>query len=458
MLGLFFVVAGLAQAAPLDEFSFVVGSLLRVDLAPALPVPAAAGLGAKVPPSVAPYLRPSVAIDSQHPSILALGRKVLGRLVGCALPADAVLAEQAVDAVLDQALQVSLDDDISTRASTEWRMAWDKASVILRRGATDSAGRARVKVALLRAIKIPARLAWARGQLVTQVWQPGPKLLGPVSKNARASVAGQWLGEEALFAGELLDSWSLESGDLARLRWAPAQELSVIQASVERAYFGADEAAAAQAALDHVKSYGALPSSARLRAFPRARLRPGKPVPAWLLVVQRHTLRAQGVLNSGEFEALLPYRAHLASWGAEPRPGVDEFRPHDLVFWTDRPARVRLRANGLPQEGWSSPPPALGVTRLISFRYRQPNSLLSASTQAGHLRGHIDRADNLAPRASWRVVAKSLDQAWSVQGNTDAAGNFDLELPAKAKGRVHLSSPEAADQQRPDDLVLDIGS
>jgi hypothetical protein len=413
-----------------------------------------------LPASVALYLKPSGQLNHHNAAVQKAAAQVR-RAVAPAAAQKARLQDSAqmaagVRAWLDEHLPLDPSVDWGSRPATDHRLAWPRASAILAQGRADADGRALAAVAILRALKVPARVATARGRLVCQYWQPRREETA-AERKARGKQGpkpplGWWAVLDPGLHEAEIDAWSLDSGVLARMHWSPAQELSIAAEDWERAVFPAEESATARAAFEASRSLG------RLTATAGAARELGPVAEAvldgltrgtrtlYVLTVQRFRLGVDGAMASMDpVDILGPYRPHLASWGRELNGCVQEMEIEAQALWTDRPGRLRLRSNGLPRDEWKSPPPALGVLHYLSCGLRRFGSVLQAQRNGAEIEGVLLRADNLSPRAGWTLHVVPRGVTESVQSLTVGAdGRFRLTLNEEAAQAdwVELRTPE----------------
>jgi hypothetical protein len=395
----------------------------------------------KLPSSISIYLKPSNVIDSHSPVVQKAARQVLKLLGPQATKQtleDPRLLAEAVRAWVDMNFSPP-DEDYEPRPyATDLRTLLPKASRLIKISQADAPGRVRVRLALLRALGVPARACWLRGEPAVQYWAQWikdgdePKSSKSNSKNKKKSagppkVKGEWVLDETAFAGETPEAWSMDAGDLAPALWLPEQELAYT-ADLERAYFNLSETSIAMATLDYVSRNGHLPLSVTARVLP-----PRKGT--WLLIANHRTrFYTEGSMEAlNPMELLLPYRPRLASWGSQQRPAPESLETLATAFWTDRPDRARIKKDGQWSDDYKSPPPAYGMLHYASIGLRKPSSVLDAKRIGSQITGKLLRRDSLAPRAGWDVTL-TFDDAKASQSKllkTDSQGNFQVDLDAQ---------------------------
>jgi hypothetical protein len=363
----------------------------------------------KLPSSIAIYLKPTTMVDCRSDAVRKASGQVL-RLMGqagakLALEDPRLLAEAVKDYAALNLAQPGIEDE-SRPYATDTRTLLPKASQLLRQGFADHAGEVRVRLALLRALGVPARAAWLRGASAVEYWAQWLKddALQPQAKRPKRGPAepaqprGEWVMDETCFPGESAEAWSLDAAELAPALWLPEQELAY-EGSLEKAYFALSETALATQALGQIQQNGALPLSLTARALPP---RKGP----WLMLANhRAHFYTEGSMEAlNPLELLLPYRPKLASWGSQQRPIPESLETLATAFWTDRPDRARIKKNGEWTDEYKSPPPAYGILHYASISLRKPASILDAHLEEGALVGKLLRRDSLAPRANWDIL------------------------------------------------------
>jgi hypothetical protein len=428
----------------------------------------------RLPLSVGLYLKPSGQLDSLHASLQKAARAVRTQVAPGSKQKDRLRDSQAVAAAvwayLNENLPVDPSANLGAQASTDWRLAWPKASEILASGKADADGRALVEVALLRALRIPARTAWAQGRLVAQYWvalapEAAPKK-SAAGRGRKSSAPKPPLGFWALLDPSLQDldveAWSLDNGALKRLHWAPEQELSVTRSAWQRRVYAAADSQTAKAALDYFNLNGHLPPAVTASAGVALSAAPAVDLSGegvfYVLTQESFRLETEGSMAYAESVDLLsPYRPQLPQWGRECTPRVRALELEAQALWSDRPERVRLRSGDKPRDEWQSPPPALGVLHYLSFGLRRPGSVLQAARSSTQVSGVLLRANNLSPREGWPLQLNA--QGVSVPSQTlalPADGHFCLTLTVeeqtvpvlelRTKGEV--GDPSSGDMQR----------
>ena len=408
-----------------------------------------------LPLSVQLYLKPSGQLDSTHASLQKAAQKVRKQVAPGAkqkaLLRDSVAVSQEVWVYLEEALPVDANLDLSGQPRTDWRLSWPKASEILSAGKTDADGRALVEVALLRALKVPARTAWAKGRLATQYWvamapeavargASKPKASKGKSKkkakNAPKTALGYWALLDPSLHDEDIEAWSLDNGALKRLHWAPEQELSVQRLGWHREVYAASESQTARARLDALASNGrwiAQSTSPTASALsPSAALDLSGAGTWYVLTQESFRLETEGSLAPAEsIDLLSPYRPQQPQ-GREAAPRVSALELEAQALWSDRPERLRLRSGNKPRDEWQSPPPAVGMLHYLSFGLRRPATVLQAKRSATMVSGVCLRADNLSPRAGWelQLAAQGVSTPSQVL-KLPEDGHFNLTLTAQ---------------------------
>jgi hypothetical protein len=426
-----------------------------------------------LPRSVQPYLKPSRQLDHLHRQVQKAAAMVRRAVAPGAAQKDrlrdAALVAQALREWLDVSLPLDRASDWGRQAALDHREAWPKASAILMAGKADEDGRALAAVALLRALKVPARVAWARGHLAAQYWSAlaaGPK--SPLAKRPKGKLhaaskapqppLGQWRLLDPALDDWDVDAWSLDAGDLARLTWRPQEELTALDEGWERQAFAAGDSLAAHAAFADALALGHLSPTASAQALSplaAASLRGLTQGSAtlWVLSIQRWRLQTLGALSALDpIELTTPYRPQLASWGRERRGSVRALELEAQGVWSDREPRLK-RHSGSLADVWSSPPPALGVLHAYRLSLRRPASVLQAQWQGDEVRGVLLRADNLSPRQGWVVkvdagLLTGVSQVLTVKDD----GSFVAALSPTSRSLFSLdltsSGDEKADFQR----------
>jgi hypothetical protein len=416
----------------------------------------------KLPLSVQLYLKPSGSLNHLSGPIQKAAAKIRHQIAPGAKQKDLLRESprvaEAVRAYLDEALPLS-PTAWSSDASTDLRMAWPKASEILAAGKADAEGRARVAVCLLRALGVPARTAWARGQLTAQYWvalQAEPKAAEakpkgkPAKKKGKSAPAlkpplGWWEPLDPAIDPVEIDAWSLDAGVLGRVLWEPEQQLSQTDSGWERVVFAEGDSVAARAAYEASLGLGRLTRTAgALQSLSAAAQAAAPGATLWVLTWQRFQLETEGAMASMDpFDVLSPYRPHLASWGRELPSRVHELECEAEGFWSDRPKHLRGDA-AKPRDEWKSPPPALGVLHYASTGVRRMSSVLQARREGANISGKLLRADNLSPRAGWELGVYAPGESVTAHSvSADAEGRFGLSLTAQEQSLpwVELATP-----------------
>jgi hypothetical protein len=465
----FGAVADRSQAPVNDSILLTRLTLNRLELA--APRPSNAGLlpekKERLPLSVQLYLKPSGQLNSLSAGLQKAAQKLRGRVAPGKKQKDRLrdspaLAE-AVWAYLNEVLPVNSAENPGAQPRTDWRLAWPSASETLAAGKADADGRAMVEVALLRALRVPARTAWAQGHLAAQYWvalAPEPakaverapakgKKKGKKSKPKKSSAPKTPLGYWALLDPRLQDAdveaWSLDNGVLKRLHWMPEQELSVQRLGWHRKVYAAGESATALADLAALSQSGRWTLDA---ASPTAQPDLGAAGRFYVLTQESFRLECQGTMAPADaVDMLSPYRPQLPQWGRELAPRVSTLELEAQALWSDRPDRVRWRSGKKLGDEWQSPPPALGVLHYMSFGLRRPNSVLQATRSATEVSGVFLRGDNLTPRTGW--VLQLAPQGVSTPTQTLTLGedaHFSLSLTAQEQTVPALEIRTEAEQ------------
>lgn len=335
---------------------------------------------------------------------------------------------------------------------------------MLEAGRVDQDGKALVAVALLRALKVPARLATARGHLVAQYWValPPSKAAPRAARKARHKSAahppqaplGWW---ECMDQGVLdaeIDAWSLDASNLERIRWKPKQELSATLQDWDRAAFDEKDSQAARAAFDASLDFGRLTHCAQARALSVAAgaafqdLTQGSRT-VWVLTAQHWRLQSEGPMGAmAHVQILAPYRPDLQSWGRERPSSVRGLEVAEEGIWTDRPQRLRLHKDAELQGEWAIVPPPLGMLQWYDLAVRRHASVIQAQRMTGRIEGTLLRGDNLTARRGWQVRATAQGCSDSAQTLVGDDGRFSLPLdPAlDAADCIDLSAPGPDDE------------
>jgi hypothetical protein len=393
-----------------------------------------------LPVSVRIYLKPTGQLDTLSAAVNRAAARIRRALAPGSRQKDALRDSrrvvQAVGLWLDThvtpAPGVDTDAGQAAPSCQDIRQEYPRVSAMLKDGQADADGRVLVAVALLRALKVPARVATARGGLVAQYWVAAQapawtpsRRRGHNHKAARSGAPrpplGWWECMEPGVGDAEIDAWSLDASSLARLRWEPKQELQVSVLGWERAAFGEGDSRAAHAAFDASLACGRLTDTAQAQSLSAAAgavlegLTQGASV-LWVLTAEHWRMRTEGVMTAMKSVQILgPYRPDLPSWGREQRGAA---RASDLEaegVWSDRPQRLRLHTDPELQNDWASPPPALGMLHWYDLGVRRPESVLEAERKPGSVDGVALRADNLSPRQGWKISV-------SADGTTESAG------------------------------------
>lgn len=405
----------------------------------------------QLPLSVQLYLRPSGQLNFLSRAVQKAAAKIRHQLAPGSSQKDRLRDSDLLAGAVRDWLDVSLPLDPGvgwqSKPATDRRLAWPRVSAILEHGSADADGRVMAAVALLRALKVPARVAWARGHLTAQYWVPlkaePVKKRKKGAKKAPKPPLGWWaLLDPSLHEAEV-DAWSLDPGVLARVAWFPEQDLNAPAEGWTRAVFAEGDSVAARAAFEASLALGRITGTAgaslslsrsaqdALQGLTRSS------VTLWVLTVQRYELQSEGTMAGMDpIDILTPYRPHLASWGRELNGSVRELELEAQGLFSDRPLRLRL-SNGKARDEWKSPPPALGVQHYVSFGLRRFGSVLEAKAEDGRIEGKLLRGDNLTPRKDWELHVTPMGASVSTQTlSTDENGRFGLTLTA-----AELSAP-----------------
>jgi hypothetical protein len=411
----------------------------------------------KLPSSVAVYLKSTKTIDPLNPKIEKAAAEILRALGPEAkrqTAQDPALLAEAVDAFVDAHLEVAAPEGEEIRLyAIDARLVEPRASEILKRAwaSVEGAGRLRLRIALLRALGVPARECWFRGGLGLQYWA------AYLGDDGGLKLKGEWILDETCFAGEAVDAWAMDAGGLSLATWDPAQELQMVS-QVTRAYYGMGEAQQAQADLDDVKNHGCLSREAlRRRVAPRPG-RSGQATPWIMLALHEVSFTAEGPMAYiSPMEWLTPYVPHFKSWGEEAHPQSGALELLAQGYWSNRPERVRAKGS-VARDDWKSPPPALGMLHYDMVNLRRPASVLEAKVQGTRLSGKLLRADSLAPRAHAELQVEFRPGPLALKKiKSDANGEFSVELkPEELRSRwIYVcGGTEARDPSRWDGLLL----
>jgi hypothetical protein len=346
------------------------------------------------PNSVKPFLRPSGLIDSTQARVLKAARQAVRK----SRP-DPAMYFDAVAAWLDEHLKPAPE---AGAEAMDWRKAWPSASAIAKAGKGNSLERARLGVAMLRSLGLPARPCLVDGQPRMQAWMQYAKPQKTAGR--KSAVKGFWAVEGGLALGQSLDAWALDAGELARASWMPQEELKAEHLASERAYFSAAQEPEARAALASLTSTGRLPLSA-----PRSLSGPAG-AEYLVLAVERWRFSVEGSLQAlSELDLLLPYVPHQASWDAEAGPATQRQDCLAVGWFTDRPERLHQpKAWGDGNWERSKEHAVRGQLHSLALSLRRPGAVLQASLEGLTLTGRVLRSDNLA------AIKGASAQAWSL--------------------------------------------
>lgn len=407
----------------------------------------------ELPVSVRIYLKPTAQLDTLSGAVDRAAARIRRALAPGSRQKDALRdsrrVAQAVGLWLDTHVTpdagADTDDGRISRSCEDIRLEYPRVSAMLNTGQADSDGRVLVAVALLRALKVPARVATARGALVAQYWVAAKapawspsRRRGRNHKDARSMAPrpplGWWECMEPGIGDAEIDAWSLDPSSLARLRWQPKQELQASVVGWERAAFDEGDSPAAHAAFDASLAYGSLTGTGQARPLSAAAaavlqdLTQGASI-LWVLTAQHWRMRTEGVMTAmRSVQILSPYRPDLPSWGREQR---GEVRASDLEaegVWSDRPGRLRLHTDEALSNDWDSPPPAFGMLHWYELGVRRPVDVLEAERKAGSVDGVALRGDNLTPRQGWKVTVSADGTTQSAATEVGEDGHFSLPL------------------------------
>ncbi|HTB21755.1 MAG TPA: hypothetical protein VK914_03515 [bacterium] len=422
----------------------------------------------ELPNSVREYLRPSGQLDSLSGAVGKAAARIRRAVAPGRTQADALRDSRRVVQALGLWLDTHLSVDASptagafSRPCEDLRLAYPRVSAILKDGQTDSDGRALAAVAILRALKVPARVATARGMLVVQYWVAAQAPARSASrrrprsgKSARSAAPkpplGWWECMDPGVSDAEIDAWSLDASSLARLRWKPKQEMELSLRGWERQAFGEGDSQAAHEAFAAALERGSLTDTPQALALSIAadsvlqNLTQGASS-LWVLTAQHWRMKVEGVLNSMQsVQVLTPYRPDFGSWGREQRGAVRALDLEAEGVWSDRPKRLRLHTD--LQDEWASPPPALGMLHWYDLGVRGAEDVLQAERTAAGVDGVVLRGDNLTPREGWTVTVSAEGTTFSAQTLVAADGHFKLPLePALSTAAcLDVSAGESGD-------------
>ncbi len=422
----------MAQEVPRDQLTLQAASLDLLSLAkPRTWQPGWVLKATALPSSASIYLKPTPLIDSRHSRVLKAARQVLQSLgwPSSEVMRDADFLAKGVRQWTAENLVLAQveDDELRRPEAMEPRMLLPKASVLLAKGQADADGQVRVRLAILRALAVPARSAQLRGQPGLQYWVAyGPKIPKDESQ-------GEWRFDESLLPGEIEDAHSLDASELAQALWDPPQELAY-EAQRSNAYYRVSEKAQAEADLEALRQGGSLDQIAPQRALPPSLDKRAKDSEWLRLSVHRARFEAQGSIQAlPELRLLLPWNAaHVKSREAKPTAVV--VARLGQALWSNRPTRMRrLKFEFL--EEWHSPPPAHGMTRYASTSIRRPPRILFlGQAHAAQVSGVLRRADSLAAVAGATLVFEYA--GLSTTSKTGEDGSFLWTRDLKAKDAV----------------------
>lgn len=402
--------------------------------------------GKDLPNSVRLYLRPSGQLDSLSATVGRAAAGVRRALAPGSRQKDALRDSRrvvrALGLWLDTHLFPATGPAPASRPCLDLRMAYPKASALLKEGVTDANGRALVAVAMLRALKVPARVATARGGLVVQYWMAA-KASSRAGRRRRVRAgrarsagpqapAGWWECMDPGVMDAEIDAWSLDDSSLARLRWKPKQQLGVALVGWERAAFEDGDSLVARAAFDASLGAGRLsvPAQARPLSVVAGSVLQGLTkgsATLWVLTAQHWRLRTEGALQGMQsVQMLTPYRPDLSSWGREQRGEVRASEIEAQGVWCDRPSRMRLHTD--LRDEWASPPPALGILHWYDLGVRRPVDILQAYRQDGRVTGVVLRTGNLTPLGAWKLTVSAEGTTQSAQSSVGEDASFVLPL------------------------------
>jgi hypothetical protein len=275
---------------------------------------------------------------------------------------------RAVDAWLEKKLPLA-ESAGRLPAVADFRAAWPRASALIAAKKADLFARARVRLALLRALGLPARHCWVRGEPHVQTWISFAR---ETRRRSSSAPLGQWELDSPLMQGESVDSWSLDASELPPLTWRSATPLALGPLKYHRAYYSLTESAQAQEDFAYFREHGSLPARAASRTQAPSLL-PGQESGRNLIVAGfEASLSApdgQPMPALPELEIITPYVPHLGSWGKEAPPAGGRLGVLDQAVWTDHPENLRKGQSGVTDD-WQSPPPALGVVHYLSVGFK----------------------------------------------------------------------------------------
>jgi hypothetical protein len=395
----------------------------------------------ELPYSADLYLGSSGKINAAHPKVTQavadLRRQVAGHTGPSAYFDTPRHTMKAVWSWVEKNIEWQPTHRVAAGQATQWSLLWPSADESIEQGRGDDFCRVRVAVAMMRAFKVPARPCWFRGRPAVQFWvQPAD----PSSKKKSKGKAprGYWELNHERYAGEAVDSYALKVGDFDWIEWQPAQEMSVRALPLQQAYYPLHLSGAAQADFEFVQEYGSLPESPGGTPLPPPPPPEGKGSTPWLRLVRvAFELTADGALQALQpVRLLVPYLDHQDfNLEAPPRsPRVLKIKAKSI--WTNRPGRL-LREEG--RDYYEQSLPAMGYYHQVGLRLAMARTLLHAELQEGRLRGRVLRADNLAPLPEAQIQVEAVEMDGKGEAffkplrlDLDAAGNFDVPLPAQA--------------------------
>lgn len=372
-----FTVLVLLMSTTLRAGSLEIAScvLLKGETFQGRPAPRARVDSRLIPASVKPYLQATGMIDHKSAAVTRAAGEILRSLAGKAKSSLAAKDPrrlcQAVDEWLERKLPLAAFPE-RLPAVEDFRKAWPRASALIKQKEADLFARARVRLALLRAMGLPARHCWVRGEPHVQCWITFDQ--GSVRKNSKSKSfpMGRWELDSPVSPGESVDTWSLDASELPPLTWRAGVPLSMGVLKYHRAYYSLSETVQAQEDFTYFKEHGSLPAHAASRSQAPALL-PGQDSGRNLIVAGfAASLSAPGdnpMPALPEVEILTPYVPHLGSWGREAPPEGGRLGVLDQAVWTDHPENLRKGQLGVT-DNWLSPPPALGVVHYLSVGFK----------------------------------------------------------------------------------------
>ncbi|MGH7441108.1 MAG: hypothetical protein ACREKE_00390 [bacterium] len=427
-----------------------------------------------LPASARLFLRATGELDLYSPTLDRAAARIryalAPRLKDKDVLRDSPAVAKAVGLWLDAHLIADTGTDSDARPSLDWRKAYPKVSTLLRQGHADGNGRALVATALLRILKVPARVAFAKGALTVQYWVAAETPKSHITRHSRhfrrrphapRPPLGWWACMDPGLKDYDVDAWSLDPSSLACMRWKPDQDLSVSLKDWERVAFPQDDSAAARSAFDASLASGFLTRTAQAGSLSvtacaaLAALDPGQTrATVWVLTAQHWRLSTEGALQGlSSVEMLTPYCPNLSSWGREQRGELVASELSAQGVWSDRPARLRLHKTIADE--WSSPPPAIGILHWYDLGVRRQETVLEASRLGALVHGVVFRGDNLSPRRGWLVRVQDPASTQTASARVDASGRFSVALsPNLAQAECLDVATQAKDEETIEQRLL----